>query len=343
LAGESACPTKRFYSCYPEAVQTKRIDPLLCDFDLALSGMFHPAGFPLHIATNSRHVLEAAAESWAPFNRAFETPPMEFRVLVEPAGELAAEPTFRKQRHLLSFVSDAYNFATGDSLTLSASFHLSEATAADHPWLRWFFLESMAYMLLTQRYLVSLHAACVASGGAGILICGKSGSGKSTLSFACARAGFTYVADDCTWLLVGSEDRMAIGKPHQVRFRHDVARHFPELESYLASAHPNGKLSIEVPTNLFPAVRTAGRCPIRCLVFLDRQSGGPARLEPVRSADVVASLLADMPSYGAEVNATHDKTIRSLTCLPAWQLRYRTLDDAVRLLSEILIPPEGSP
>jgi hypothetical protein len=326
-----------------EAVPTKRIDPLLCDFDLALSGTFHPAGFPLHIATNSRHVLQAAAESWAPFDRAFDTPPMEFRVVVEPEGELAAEPRFRKQRHLLSFVSDAHNFATGDSLTLSASFHLSEATAADRAWLRWFFLESMVYMLLTQRYLVSLHAACVASNGAGILICGKSGAGKSTLSFACARAGFTYVADDCTWLLVGSEDRMAIGKPHQVRFRHDVARHFPELESYLASAHPNGKLSIEVPTNLFPEVRTAGRCPIRCLVFLDRQSDGPARLERVRSADVVASLLADMPSYGAEVNATHEKTIHSLAGLPAWQLRYRALEDAVRLLSEIPIPPEGNP
>jgi hypothetical protein len=320
-------------------VQTKRIDPLLCDFDLALSGTFHPAGFPLHIATNSPHVLEAAAESWAPFRREFDTPPMEFRVVVEASGEPAAEPTFRMQRHLLSFVSDAHNFATGDSLTLSASFHLSEITAADRAWLRWFYLESMAYMLLTQRYLVSLHAACVASNGAGILICGKSGAGKSTLSFACARAGFTYVADDCTWLLVGSEDRIAIGKPHQVRFRHDVERHFPELESYLASAHPNGKLSIEVPTNLFPAMRTAGRCPIRCLVFPDRESDGPARVERMPSADAVALLLADMPSYGAAVNATHEKTIHSLTGLPAWRLRYRTLEDAVRLLSEIPIPP----
>ena len=326
-----------------EAVPTKRIDPLLCDFDLALSGTFHPAGFPLHIATNSRHVLDAAAESWAPFPRGFDTPPLEFRVLVEPGGELGAEPTFRKQRHLLSFVSGAHNFATGDSLTLSASFHLSEATAADHAGLRWFYLESMAYMLLTQRYVVSLHAACVARDGAGILICGKPAAGKSTLSFACARAGFTYVSDDCTWLLPGSEDRMAIGKPHQVRFRHDVARHFPELAGYLASARPSGKVSIEVPTNLFPAVRTAGRCPIRCLVFLDRESGGPARIEPMRSAAAAASLLADMPSYGTEVNAMHEKTIHSLTVLPAWQLRYRALEDAIRLLSEIPISLEGNP
>src|ERR1035437_1304033 len=101
--------------------------------------------------------------------------------------------------------------------------------------------------------------------------------------------------------------------------------------------------TLRSPARLFPEVRIAGRCPIRCLVFLDRQSDGPARLDRVRSADVVASLLADMPSYGAEVNATHEKTIHSLAGLPAWQLRYRALEDAVRLLSEIPIPPEGNP
>jgi hypothetical protein len=321
-----------------EVVQTIRIDPLLCDLDLARSGTFYPAGFPLHIATNSRHVMEAASESWAPCRRAFDTPPLEFRVVVEPEGDLAQEPTFRMQGHLLSFVSDAHNFATGDSRTLTASFHLAEATAADYPWLRWFYLEAMTYLLLTQRYVVSIHAACVATNGAGILICGKSTSGKSTLSFACARAGFTYVSDDSTWFLTGSEDRIAIGKPHQVRFRHDVARHFPELAGYIASTHPNGKLTIEVPTSLFPAIRTADRCPIRCLVFLDRESGGPARLGPMPYADAVASLLADMPSYGPEVNATQERTIHSLAALPSWQLTYRTFDEAIRLLSELAIP-----
>ena len=192
LATRLPLPVRWFYSCYPEvrviqdimrlqgAVQTKRIDPLLCDLELAHSGMFYPAGFPLHIATNSRHVLEAAAESWGAFHREFDTPAMKFRVVVEPGGERGAEPAFRMQGHLLSFVSDARNFAAGDRLTMSASFHLSAATAADHSFMRWFYLESMAYMLLTQRYVVSVHAACVEYGGAGILICGKSGAGKST-------------------------------------------------------------------------------------------------------------------------------------------------------------------
>ena len=197
--------------------------------------------------------------------------------------------------------------------------------------------------MLTQRYVVSLHAACVARDGAGILLCGKSGCSKSTLSFACARAGFTYVSDDCTWLLLDSEDRQAIGKPHQFRFRHDVARHFPELEGYAASAHPNGKLSIEVPASLFPAVRTQRRCSIHSLVFLDRESDGPARVERIRPEDAVTALLADLPSYGAEVNAMHEKTIHHLATLPAWHLRYRALDDALRLLNDLPIPLEGDP
>ena len=200
----------------------------------------------------------------------------------------------------------------------------------------------MAYMLLTQRYVVSLHAACVARDGAGILLCGKSGCGKSTLSFACARAGFTYVSDDCTWLLLGSEDRQAVGKPHQFRFRQDAARHFPELAGYAAIAHPNGKLSIEVPTSLFPSLRIAGLCPIRCLVFLDRESDGPARVERLCCEDAVTALLADLPSYGPLVNARHEKTIRHLAGLPAWHLRYRKLEDAIRLLSGIPIRPEGN-
>jgi hypothetical protein len=317
----------------PEATLTKRIDPLLCDVDLGLHGMFHPAGFPLRLSTNSAEVLEAAAESWAPFGREFDTPPLDFRVMVEPDGVVAAEPRVRKQGRHLHFVSDAHNFAAGDCATLAATFHLSAATAADHARLRWFYLEALAYMLLTQRHVVSLHAGCVAREGRGILICGRSGTGKSTLSFACARAGFTFLADDCTWVPLDSAVLDAIGKPHMVRFRADAARHFPEMECYLASLRPNGKRSIELPTNLFPNVRTANRCPIRYLVFLDRESHGPARLERMSADDAVAPLLADLPSYGPEVNAAHEKTIHRLAALPAWQLRYRTLSDAIGLLS----------
>ena len=313
----------------------KRFDPLLRDIELPCQAMFYPAGFPLHLSTNSHHVLEAANESWRYWEREFDVEPITFRVVIGPEGDLAGEPVFRMQEHLLHVVSDAHNFGAADTRALFAALHLSEKTAADHGWLRWFYLEAMAYFLLSQRYVAAVHAACVARDGAGLMLCGKSSSGKSTLAFACARAGWTYVADDCIWLLPESTDRIAIGKPHQVRFRHDAPLLFPELAGYVARTRPNGKLSIEVPTSLFPGMATAKRAPIAGLVFLDRENAGAPHAEPMASQDAVDLLLRDMPSYGPEVNAMHERTLGALRDVPAWRMRYRTVEEGVGLLAGI--------
>jgi hypothetical protein len=50
------------------------------------------------------------------------------------------------------------------------------------------------------------------------------------------------------------------------------------------------------------------------------------------SDEAAALLLQDLPSYGPEVNAVHERTIGMLAGLPAWRLTYSTLDDAIRLL-----------
>jgi hypothetical protein len=63
----------------------------------------------------------------------------------------------------------------------------------------------------------------------------------------------------------------------------------------------------------------------------------------MQAVEVLASLLADMPSYGPDVNAAHEKTLNSLTSLPAWRLHYRDLGDAIRLLSELPMLPEAGP
>ena len=319
---------RHFYRCKGE-----RYDPMLSDVELPLSGTYYPAGFPLRLATNSRHVMEAACEAWGAWELIFDREPLDFRVVVRPEGEASAAPVYRVQAALLSFVADAHNFATADTRTLAAIFFLSEKTVADHTLVRWLFLEAMAYMLLTQRYVVSLHAACVARDRGGILLCGSSGAGKSTLSVACARAGFTFLSDDCTWIQTGTDTPIAIGKPHQARLRGDAARHFPELEGLPARALPNGKLSMEVPTSLLSGVRTATQSEIGTLVFLDRRTEGTARVETMPADEVATLLLQDLPSYGPEVNAAHERTVGILATLPALRLTYSTLDDAIRILT----------
>lgn len=248
-------------------------DPLLHDVELRLAGTYYPLGFRVTVLTNSPDVQAAARESWEAYRPEFDRPPLEVRIIVREEGDLAPEPTFLSQAHMITVVSDRDNFACVDFKTLFAYAFVSQKTAADHAWFRWFFLEPMVYFLLAQSYTMPMHAACIAKNGRGILLTGASGAGKSTLAYACARAGWTFVADDATSLLQESEDRIAIGKPHQARVRDDAPRLFPELEGYCTRARPNGKLSIEIPLEAFPQIRTALHCGIEAIVFLDRGPG----------------------------------------------------------------------
>jgi len=314
----------------------ERNDPLRCHIDLCYAGTYYPAGFRIDIVTNSREVIAAAAEAWEGDLPEFASEPMMFRVLVEPEGELSPQPKHRIQGHLFSVVADADNYAHLDLKSQFGFIHVSGRTAADHAWLRWYFLESLAYVMLAQRYLVPVHAACVVLRETGILLSGCSGAGKSTLAYACARAGWTFVTDDCTWLLPAVEERVAIGRPRQARFRLDAPRLFPELEGYAVRARPNGKIGIEVPLADLPHIRTARRAPIGGIVFLDRQPGKP-EIARVTKAEVLTQILSDMPSYGEEVDAMHQRTVRRLAEAPAWRMRYESLEDAIAILGTLEI------
>jgi hypothetical protein len=310
-----------------------RPDPLLYHVELPLRRAYHPIGFPLHLATNAPDVIDAADECWRDYGPEFACEPMQFRVVVDTEGGPAGPPCFRLQRNLLSIVSDAHNFAMVDCSTQLACIYVSKETAADHDLLRWFFVESIAYTLLAQRHVAPLHAATVARNGTGILLCGASGAGKSTLAFAAACASWTFLSDDCTWLLAGGCNATAIGRPHQVRFREDAPGLFPRLAGYGAHQRPNGKTGIEAPMRAFPEIRTALRCRVGGLAWLDRRRGVRPAMERVEPAEVVRQLLNSC-SYGAEVDSMHERAARKLLDLPACRLQYESLDDGLRLLSE---------
>jgi hypothetical protein len=314
----------------------KRIDYLRSTVPLDFEETYCPGGFLVEIATNSRDVLRAAEEAWGHCRREFECEPTRFRVLVDPEGGLSEIPSHRLQGHLYSIVADPYNFAHVDLRQQFGFFQVSEATAADHSWLRWFFLESAAYVVLTQRYIVPIHAACIARERFGILLSGPSCAGKSTLSYACARAGWTFVSDDATWLLPNQPERLAIGRPEQARFRPDAPRLFPELEPYIARARPNGKISIEVPIAELRDIRTADRVTIEAVVFLDRGDGA-AGIQSVSGAEAVERVLADLPCYSDAVDAMHERTVRKLAGARAWRMRYETLEDALELLGTLVL------
>jgi hypothetical protein len=316
-------------------VETCALDPLLRAARLPHAAEFYPSGFRLIVKTNARDVLAAAAECWGGYAREFQCSPVELHVIVRREGALSPEPVYRCQRHLFSVIGDADNFAVADLERLFSFAVVSAKTGADHTWLRWFFLEAIVYTLLAQRHAVPVHGGCVARNGSGILLCGSSGAGKSTLCFACAREGWTFISDDCTWLLPDSHHREAVGRPREARFRPDAPRLFPELEGLAEMARPNGKIGLAVRLSEFPQIRTASRCAIRGVAFLDRTPGEAAGIEKMRISEALDGLLRDRPSYGATVDARHEKTIRRLVESPVYRLRYQSPDDGVRLVTRL--------
>ena len=318
-----------------ENVEVTSIDPLLIYADLPLRRTYYPLGFGLEVATNSPEVIAAAGESWGDQRRAFDAAPLEIRVVVQPGGGQAAEPAFRAQRHLLGIVSDQANFALCDCDAEFAFCFTNSVTAANRPWFRWHFLEAMVYLLLTQRRLVPVHAACVERNGRGVLLCGRSGAGKSTLAFACARAGWTYVADDATMLLQEGGERVAIGNPRFVRFRKDAPEIFPELAGCDGHVRPNGKFTIEAETAALPGIRAASRSRIEKLAFLDRGKG-PAEARRIAASDAGERLLQELPTYQEKVRARHAGVVARLSQVPAYELSYEALPDAIEILQRIL-------
>ena len=318
-----------------EAVTKTYRDPVSHDIELPLEAFHFPQGFRLKLLTNSAEVHAAAEESWGFQRLEFERPALEVRIVVRDQGCLANEPAFLSQGHIITLVADRDNFGCVDFRSLFAYAFVSRQTAADHSWFRWYFLEPLVYLLLTQTYTLPIHAACIAKNGRGLLISGASGAGKSTLAFASARAGWTFVSDDATSLLQDSDDRIAIGRPHQARVRDDAPQFFPELEGYVTRARPNGKLSIEIPMADFPAIRTALHCSIESVVCLDRRPGRPS-LERISGEESGAALASEMPTYGHEVRGRHERTINRLVSLPAYRIRYQRLEDAIALLETIV-------
>jgi len=314
------------------------LDPLLFSVDLPLRKTYYPHGFPVTIVTNSGEVVEAAEESWADGSPRFPEPPIEVRVTVAEAepGGLPDAPVFRGLGHLVAIVSDARNFAVWDREKQFAALCLSSRVAQERDWLRFHFLEAVVYVALAQLYLTPLHAACVAHRGNGVLLCGGPGAGKSSLAYACARRGWTYVADDASSLVRGRGDRLVLGRPGQIRFRQDADRLFPELAGRLARRRANGKIAIEVRTAELGNIATAYESRADYIVFLNRPSRSPAGAKPVERERALERILRAMPLLGESVRREQEASVGALLAAEAFELEYTDLGPAIDCLEELI-------
>lgn len=320
------------------ALASTSVDPLLCDVELPLRGVYYPRGFPVEITTNSPEVLAGAQESWGLFQHAFSESPLQFRVGVIGTGNGVCPPipTCRAWRNLFLNLADAENYAVCD-LQRGVAFAWVTQTAAENiPYLRYTFLEACVLSMLSHRYLAPVHGACVRFQDRGLLLCGDSGAGKSSLAYSCARRGWTYVADDTSELIRGRQEPTVLGNPHQFRFREAGIELFPELKLEVATPRATGELAIELATSKLPDISTALTSSVDYVVFLNRRDSGSPCLVPF-SKPAALPWFEQVVCYGEEeVRQAQRDSLRKLLDKPVVELRYRDLDWAVDRLEALV-------
>ncbi len=192
---------------------------------------------------------------------------------------------------------------------------------------------------VASRHASGIHAACVSLGGTGILLCGDSGAGKTSLSYACARAGWTYITDDGSFLVHGRDDRLVVGNCSQVRFRPTAEALFPELRGRRVMERAGvGKPSMEMATRRErSAFEHRTRLRYRHIVFLKRDV---AEQELAIFPTAVARLSMMQRVHNMAYQASpHAKAIDGLLRVGTLELRYNDLNWAVERLE--LLAREG--
>jgi hypothetical protein len=303
---------------------------------LSLMRTFYPLGFPAELRTNSAEMLVEAEEKWGVFEKRFDTETirLDVHVVESDSTECPPAPWCRIMQPLVVTFADINNYSIADISLNKTQMTLSTAALRNKAYLRCFFLDGIVGCHLATRHATPLHAACVALDGRGVLLCGDSGAGKSTLSYACARAGWTYVTDDASFLLNSGTKRLVTGNCHQVRFRPSAAEFFPEVRGLEITPRAAGKPSIELPTAPMPHMNLSQSAKVDFIVFINRRTGMP-QLRRYRT-DVARYFMRQTLFGSPQSLAVQYEAIEHLLKAEIFELQYSDLNQAIDRLQQLI-------
>jgi hypothetical protein len=199
---------------------------------------------------------------------------------------------------------------------------LAEGLAEDELGLTSPFIDTIFYLTAGSLGLVSLTAACVATGDKGLLVMGPADSGKTTASYLSTKMGLEFHADQAVFLEPGSNGLCAWGDFFPAAFRPQGLQFLPELQ---ASTRPFSYCDLRfyyLNKRGFQAARARPIEPV-CCVYLARTSAPEPRLSSVSGAELSQRLSENLPFKDDDrFNAQCSCILNSLVKLPAYHLDY---------------------
>jgi hypothetical protein len=309
-----------------------------------MRSVFFPMGFPLEIETNSLHVMAAARTDWERYPQLSEGSPIRLRVIVSTgAGAISKSPPSEALPEVSFDAAWMYVDHGPDNRAVACltegwgEVSISRDRASDVDYMRYHFLEPLAYLLLAPRYFAFAHASCIALNGRAVVLCGEANAGKTCLAFACARRGWTYLSGDATHFLHGSGDFTLAGRPFSIRLRESARELFPELEAWPSALRPNQRVSIEADTGKLN-LATALRASANHLVFLERRPDGAAIVESMPTETAMRRLDEAVFFGNEDIRRNQRATLRHFAAsLPSILLRYSDLAEAEAALRGLLV------
>lgn len=302
-------------------------------------------GLPLEIRSNSPAVIAAAERSfghWRSLEPELIAPgqPLIVSIVVHawPSGDrqLEARANFTQRLHGECFIA-----ASGQNLLTARMDHgqalafVTPELVADDMQFRYHVLECLALLLASWRDRTPIHAGAVVHSGRAALLVGRSTAGKSTLCYACARAGFSLLAEDVVYVSMRERPRLW-GNPWSIHLLPDAPQLFPELADLPARIQANGKRKLTVDLAALGAAQPHIQAE-RAIICLIHRHGGPrSALTPIEPRAALAALGHDRES-GFDLHAQAGAVVELLAAQGAYRLEVgKDLAAAVEQLRELL-------
>ena len=254
----------------------------------------------------------------------------ELRLTIRVCGEVAAQP-------IMSVVGQfAGEGGAGRPITVAGLGGLIFMLDGDQPLGAWDERGWIAELKarITELYAQAAtsgflaHAALLSRDGRGLLVCGEPGDGKTTLSIALAAHGFGHHADDIVRI---DETGHATGAPFAPALKSGawtlLGEIVPGLDDLPIYLRGDGQEVRYLP--VAAAIRPS--LPIGAVLLLNRQSGGPAAIEPVEPMQVLTAILGSAYSPRGAIDAqTLQALADAVNGARLGRLTYAGLDEAVR-------------